>query len=236
MKKCPFCGADIPYNALVCRFCGERLEAPAQGYGYSAPAKTGSQTLTLVMGILGFFCLPLGIVAIILWANHRSKVKRGLAQPDGAATAGMVLGFVSVVINIIAIIAFVVIWMSMWGMMYESMTAAQLMQIHEAQQRHMQLNGRYAYQLSELSSHGVQDMGQFSSFIGYDFDLTSDGTTWSCVASPARTGDGDNRMRHFYVDQEGVIRVSDTVDIGPESPPYRFPGSPGSGNPFGSDW
>ncbi len=225
MKRCPFCGSNIPLTATECTFCGERLEGtgdlPGRQLETSSP-----QVLTLVMGILGFFCFPFGITAIVLWFSHRGKVKRGLARPDGSATAGMVVGTIGLCWQMLVFIGII----AMWSFICEGVAYGALGSIHKAQEEHMSINGSYAVELEQLERYDVQSPNELGSLFGYKFELTSDGESWSCVASPLEPGE-ENKLHYFYIDQTGKVRISDSEDIGPDSPEYVLPGQfgkPGS--------
>jgi hypothetical protein len=73
------------------------------GYG-PVQQNNGLATASMVLGILG--CLPLAsIVAIVLGFVARSQIRRsnGTQKGEGMATAGIVLGFVWVVIGILLV-------------------------------------------------------------------------------------------------------------------------------------
>jgi hypothetical protein len=84
------------------------------GNGYPAPAgkpHNGLGTAALVLGILGllgsilFFGALLGLIAIVLGFIALGRVRRGEATNRGASIAGIVLGFLSLVIPVILLIA-----------------------------------------------------------------------------------------------------------------------------------
>ena len=231
MKKCPFCQADIPNYATICKFCGEKLGpagpppgaygGPPRPGGFGAPpAKSGTQVVTLIMGILGLCCFPFGIVAIILWFSHRSKVNKGLANPDGAATVGLVLAVVGLVLNVLMIVMFFAAMST--REVKEAGVASQLALIAQAQENYRAANGCYASQLSLLEQYGVMPSGYVEWFFGYTVTLTlsEDGSDWSCVGTPTRPGTGADRLSYFYIDKEGIVRFSKNADVGPTSPEY----------------
>lgn len=89
---------------------------PPQPYSsYAAPTaspKNGLGTTALILGILGVLSswlvigFLLGLIAVILGFKGRGRVKRGEATNGGAAMAGIILGF----LTILASIAFAVFY------------------------------------------------------------------------------------------------------------------------------
>ncbi|OAN37349.1 DUF4190 domain-containing protein [Mycolicibacterium iranicum] len=86
---------------------------PPQPYGgYPPPVpvgpKNGLGTASLVVAIISLFTLfggvVLGIVAVVLGFLGRGRVKRGEATNGGVAMAGIVLGFLSIVVSIAAFV------------------------------------------------------------------------------------------------------------------------------------
>jgi len=94
---------------------------PAPNYGqqgYRAPntdpnASTNS-ILALVFGIVAYLVCPFicGIVAWIIGSSELNKIKRGESSEAGRgfATAGMWLGIVNVILSVLAILAYIVIF------------------------------------------------------------------------------------------------------------------------------
>lgn len=227
MRKCPFCDSEVADTVVLCRFCGETL-------GHATPAQAArgsSQVLTLVMGILALVCFPIGplfgIVTVVLWAVHRGRVKRGFVKPDGLATAGFVIALVGILWQMLAVVAYV----AYKDVLDEALAAETLMEAHKAQERYRQANGEYASDKSQLERYGLEDTDSIGAFIGYSFKLTSDGSEWSCVASPVEPDADKNRRRYLYINQTGVVRCSKTKDVGPDSPEYVSPGYHGTRQP-----
>ena len=69
---------------------------PGGGYG-PTPAQNGLGTAALVLGILGFFCLPMigPILAIVFGKMGMAKADQGLATNRGNAKAGFILGIIA---------------------------------------------------------------------------------------------------------------------------------------------
>ena len=119
---CSQCGEKNPDDAKFCSKCGTALavaEAPAAAPAPEAaptppPSAVAGGTRTsgmaiaaLIIGIAGFiFFGPLGILAIIFGAIGISQINRDPnLKGKGMAVAGLVLGIISGVFWIIAIIA-----------------------------------------------------------------------------------------------------------------------------------
>ena len=91
--------------------------APYGDYYSPGPPKNGMGVAALVVAIIALISsvsvvggIVLGIVAVILGFIGRSRVKSGEANNGGVATAGIILG----VISIIAGLAFIAIWVGLF--------------------------------------------------------------------------------------------------------------------------
>ena len=92
---------------------------PPQPYaGYAPPPRAPQNGLgiaSLVTAIIGLLTviggIILGIVAIILGFLGRDRVNRGEADNGGVATAGIILGFLGIIVSL------VVIAIGIWGFM-----------------------------------------------------------------------------------------------------------------------
>jgi hypothetical protein len=92
---------------------------PPPSYGGYPPAspqavpKNGLGIAALVVAIVGLFTvyggIVLGVVAIVLGFLGRGRAKRGEATNGGVALAGIVLGFLGVIVSIVAIA------LTVWG-------------------------------------------------------------------------------------------------------------------------
>jgi hypothetical protein len=94
---------------------------PPQPYSGFAPPPTGPRNglgvAALVIAIIGLvFCwsvvggVILGICAVIIGFVARSRVKRGEATNGGVAIAGIVLGFLAIIVSLI----FIPIWIGVF--------------------------------------------------------------------------------------------------------------------------
>ena len=95
---------------------------PPQPYaGYTPPPigpKNGLGIAALVIAIIGLvFCwtvvggVILGVAAVIIGFVARGRVKRGQATNGGVAIAGIVLGFLAIIVSLV----FIPIWISVFG-------------------------------------------------------------------------------------------------------------------------
>lgn len=114
---CPNCGNNNPDDANVCSACGAPQQ-PAQTV-YQAPVQPVQENgkslaiASLVLGIISFIIMPYiaGALAIVLGAVAK---KQGCKS--GMATAGIVLGIVGIVLQIIASIFFTSVITAMFSL------------------------------------------------------------------------------------------------------------------------
>lgn len=93
---------------------------PQPYYGYPPPPmgpKNGLGIASLVLAIIAllsvwsvFAGIILGLVAVVIGFFGRGRVKRGIANNDGVAITGIVLGALAVIVGL----AFIAIWMALW--------------------------------------------------------------------------------------------------------------------------
>jgi Domain of unknown function (DUF4190) len=71
-----------------------------------AERTSGYAIASLVLGIVGFFALPIvaSILAIVFGHKAREEIRNGTASGDGFATAGIVLGWVGVVVGVLLVL------------------------------------------------------------------------------------------------------------------------------------
>lgn len=113
---CEKCGAKHDERAMKCANCGydfsrnTRADVPQAG---NAVASTpGVAVASLVLGLLGLFCfVPIfGIPAIICGHVARKQINRssGRLTGGGLALAGLILGYVGIVVSILMLVAIAV--------------------------------------------------------------------------------------------------------------------------------
>ncbi|HEY3869032.1 MAG TPA: DUF4190 domain-containing protein [Actinocrinis sp.] len=68
-----------------------------------AVGTNGKAKAALILGICGLLCGILGIVGIILGFIAKNEIKQTGQKGDGMATAGIVVGFAWIALDIIAI-------------------------------------------------------------------------------------------------------------------------------------
>lgn len=108
MIICPNCGAENPEERDLCQSCGAPLREPAPVSAApppvyaapEAPTTSGLAVASLIMGILGWFMLPLigNVLAIIFGHMAKNEIARsgGRLTGDGLATVGLILGYIGV--------------------------------------------------------------------------------------------------------------------------------------------
>ncbi|GEK21140.1 DUF4190 domain-containing protein [Cellulomonas xylanilytica] len=97
-----------PYGAAP----GGGYGQPGPGYGAAYP-KNGLAVWSLVLGIVSFVLgcgLFTGIPAVIVGNNSKKAVARGEANNGGMATAGVILGWIAIVLSVLSIILFAVLF------------------------------------------------------------------------------------------------------------------------------
>jgi len=105
---CPKCGSNNSEDAAFCTLCSARLNSEPRYHTAETLAKhPGENTATwsLIWGLVAILVFgPLGIVAIILGNNAKKMGFTG-----GQATAGIILGWVALILMVISIIMIVIL-------------------------------------------------------------------------------------------------------------------------------
>lgn len=132
---CFKCGASMPDQSAVCPQCGAAVAnapqpassspgspPPVSPYGNVPPAQPGypgqpqqtdgKATTSMILGILSITCLGVlaGIPAVILGHISKSNINKsmGRLKGEGLATAGLVMGYLSIFFSLIIIPAIVI--------------------------------------------------------------------------------------------------------------------------------
>lgn len=111
-KECEYCGEWIKSAATKCRHCGELL-GKARRNSPVAPAKKieDAATLSLIMGVLAFVVCPLLAIVGIIKGNEAKRLSLGARVPvPGMATAGLIMSWVTIVLNVIVICLFLIVF------------------------------------------------------------------------------------------------------------------------------
>ncbi len=96
--NCPQCGNEIPAGATDCPYC----RAAAQAGNYAGqPATNGMAVASLVLALVGFFCVPfigplLGLIFGII-ALNKINGNPGVWKGSGMAIAGIIISGIGVI-------------------------------------------------------------------------------------------------------------------------------------------
>lgn len=84
---------------------------PAPAVAVPVAPANGMGTMSLIFGVVGFFCLPFigAILAIVFGRIGINKAKRGEATNGGVAKAGFWVGIVGLVIHVIVTIGIIIV-------------------------------------------------------------------------------------------------------------------------------
>jgi Domain of unknown function (DUF4190) len=173
---CFGCGASMPDGSPVCTQCGaEARNAPqppvmpqSQVPGWSQPGMAqpyrlepptdGKAMASMIFGIVGMLCFwgVLGIPAVILGHLGRASISKsmGRLKGEGMATAGLVMGYLNIVLGILLVIAIVLPAVKgTRGVVNEQAAASTVRTLNAAQSRYsaeVGSNGTYAPDLATL--------------------------------------------------------------------------------------
>ena len=217
-KRCPFCGGDVPADALKCRHCGEFLDRPGQrpqggpppyqqGMRSSAPPSNGSATAALVLGIIGLFGGCLAPVAIILSIIGLSNSKKHPSRPGfGTAVAGLILGLVGILIGVLFVVA-VVMGFNIVSNEYQAIMSLNV--IKSAEDTHKSKYSSYATMeqlaLKKLISAELANATTPETALnGFYYQLQATYAKWSCTVIPVEPG--VSGVNSYHIDQTGTVR------------------------------
>jgi len=105
--NCNRCGYRIPNGMNQCPNCGNYVYN--QMYNGQKPT-CGLATASMVFGILSLFCFGLlfAIPAVILGFSAKKKIAAENLGGEGQATAGIVTGFITIVLFVFALVLLIV--------------------------------------------------------------------------------------------------------------------------------
>ena len=127
---CMYCGKDIPDDSFVCAYCGAKITpetgqppsyTPMQNANYQPhqqfygtpppimPKKNNNLALiAMICGIAGLLCCGIaGVAGLIMGIIAKKKIAETGEGGSGMAATGIVLGLISIIVWVIALIMYV---------------------------------------------------------------------------------------------------------------------------------
>jgi type IV pilus assembly protein PilA len=248
--KCPYCGEMLADGSQFCGRCGNRLVsaaavagAPGTGYAPTGQETTSGKAIaSLVMGILVFIPFS-AVAAIILGHLALSEIKKsaGRLKGQGLATAGLILGYAEIVmIPVVLIIAAIAIPNILRAKIAanEASSVGVLRTYNRAIISYAVTCPNQGYPVSTVNlgpGAGNCDganlvdralAGPMPRKNGYIFhyepgvpDASGRVMTFTITADPMQ--ENTTGMRHFFVDESGVIRIEKGRAASVESEPLQ---------------
>ena len=240
----------IEDGSQFCGRCGNRLVsaaavagAPGTGYAPTGPQTTSGKAIaSVVMGILVFIPFS-AVAAIILGHLALSEIKKsaGRLKGQGLATAGLILGYAEIaLIPVILIIAAIAIPNLLRAKMAanEASSVGSLRTYSMAITAYAEECPNRGYPVSTVNlgpgagncdgANLVDSVlaGSMPRKNGYIFhyepgvpDANGRVTTYTITADPMQ--ENTSGIRHFFVDESGVIRIAKGHAASAESTPLR---------------
>jgi type IV pilus assembly protein PilA len=243
MRQCPQCGRQNLGTAQFCENCGTDLAFGSASLLPSQPKTSGMAVASLVFGCL-FFIFPAAIVAIVLGHISRSEIAKSAGRLKGAGTAlaGLILGYAGIsfipFILIIAAIAIPNLLRARMAANEASAVSALRAIVIGCTTYTSMYNKGFPPTLSSLgpSPGEAAESAAAANLIdsklasgtksGYVFTYQSSSTRSDGIldrfevrANPVT--EGTTGMRHFFVDQSGVIRMEIRSQASGDSPPIN---------------
>ncbi len=102
---CQYCGQENQNNAYRCMQCGNALQA-------QIAQQSGKAVASMIVSLVGFVvCLFLGqIIGLILGYSAKSEIRasQGRLTGEGFATAGIIIGWIGIVVDILIVAGWIV--------------------------------------------------------------------------------------------------------------------------------
>jgi type IV pilus assembly protein PilA len=205
--------------------------------GQQVPQTSGKAIAALILGAANalflFFFFPLAILAIVFGHISRAEIRKsaGRLKGSGMALAGLILGYASLSIFPIIIIAAIAIpnLVSARSSANEAAAIGALRTVNTAavsyQAEHPE--GGYPQTLQAMSASNLIDPSLASGEkSGYRFTYTAldengDSVFEAYILNADPITPGTTGRRHFFTDDTGVIRVDQTEMASKESPPVQ---------------
>jgi hypothetical protein len=234
VKPCPYCAETVQEDSQVCPFCNTNLASPAN----TNAETSGKAIASLVCGIL-CFALPAAIVAVIMGHLSLSDIRRsaGRIRGRGVAISGLVLGYIGLSLIPVLIIAAIAIP----NLLRSKMAANEASAVGSVRSYNYAM-GAYAAKCPQIgfprslanlgpgggdcdraqlldNSLGTSNptkSGYVFSYKAGEPDHLGQLTSFAITADPV--GQAVTGLRHFYTDQSGEIRSSETGPADGTSP------------------
>ena len=246
MAFCHTCGSELAPGSMVCPTCHTSVaQTGASGWGPPVPSRdaktSGLAVASLILGIL-FLIFPAAILAIILGHISRSQIRDSAGRIKGAgmALAGLILGYAGVAVIPILIIAAIAIPNLLRSKMAanEASAVGSLRTLYVAATTYYSAYDHgYPPALENLGPPAagkeneeranlidpVLASGRKSGYLFFYRAIRQQGSTvpvgYTINADPAVAG--STGMRHFFLDQTGVIRSERDRPATENSPPLE---------------
>lgn len=116
---CQQCGTENDDNAYRCVDCGEFLHADSRAPGVIVRQNSGLAVGSMISSIAGLFlCFFVGqIVGLVLGYKARQQIAEsdGMLQGEGMATAGIIIGWIGIGIDVIFVIGYIAFFATAMG-------------------------------------------------------------------------------------------------------------------------
>ncbi len=214
MAFCHTCGSELAPGSMVCPTCHTSVaQTGASGWGPPVPSRdaktSGLAVASLILGIL-FLIFPAAILAIVLGHISRSQIRDSAGRIKGAgmALAGLILGYAGVAVIPILIIAAIAI--------------PNLLRSKMAANEASAVGSLRTLYVAATTYYSAYDHG-YPGYLFFYRAIRQQGSTvpvgYTINADPAVAG--STGMRHFFLDQTGVIRSERDRPATENSPPLE---------------